>query len=141
MCVLSTTTTVDVTATTIIGDGTAVRGETPAEAAIVTMAAVDGSNQAVVNADRVPIGSSNNRPLGSGHRILLGPLLHALIHLFGICLMLIQKLNKMAFLDLSHLLLLLQLDQVQQILKLLSILSTSLSLTHLGTWTPKQHHT
>ena len=58
--VLSITTTVAVAATTTIEDGTAVtRGETPAEAAAVTTAAVAGINQALVDAYRVPTGSSN----------------------------------------------------------------------------------
>jgi len=53
-------TTVVVAATTTIGDGTAVtRGETPAEAATVTTATVAGRNQALVDADKVPTGSSN----------------------------------------------------------------------------------
>ena len=60
LCGLSTTTTIAVVATTTIGDETAVtRGETPTETAAVTTAAVAGSNQAAVDADKVPTGSSN----------------------------------------------------------------------------------
>jgi len=55
--------TIAVVATTTIGDGTAVtRGETPTEAAAVTTAAVAGSNQAAVDADKVPTG-------GGGHSV------------------------------------------------------------------------
>ncbi|PNX59998.1 hypothetical protein L195_g059965, partial [Trifolium pratense] len=113
-------------------------GETPAEAVAVTTTAVAGSNRAVVDEETILTGS-NNTLHGSGHNVLLGLLLHALIHLIGIGLMLTQNLNKMAFLAQSHLLPLLQLDQAQQILKLLSTLFILLSLTLLGTWTPEQH--